>query len=81
MAGQDGCDVAELSAVADHGLAQAGPAAFDVGVEALGDGSSGLLIRGVGHALMVALPGQVALPAVPSAWRNRRSVMRRWVIR
>ncbi len=51
MAGQEGRDVAESSAVAHDGLAEAGPAAPDVGDDPPGDGGPGLRAGCVWHAV------------------------------
>ena len=51
VAGQEGGDVAVPSAVADDGLAEAGPAARDVGDDPLGDGGAGLRAGCVWHAV------------------------------
>ena len=51
VAGQEGRDVAVLAAVADEGLAEAGPAGRDVGGDPRGDGVAGLLVRGLRHAV------------------------------
>ena len=50
VAGQEHGDVAVLAAVADSGLAEAGPAACDVGGDPPGDGVPGLLAGCLRHA-------------------------------
>src|SRR5213083_3075052 len=51
VAGQAGRGVAVLAAVADEGLAEAGPACRDVGDDPPGDGVAGLLVRCLRHAV------------------------------
>src|SRR6185437_382330 len=51
IAGQLGGDVAESSAVAEDGCAEAGPAAPDVGDDPPGDGGPGLLVGCFWHAV------------------------------
>src|SRR5260221_905158 len=63
VAGQEGGDVAVLSAVGHDGLAEAGPAGGDVGDDPLGDRGPGLRVGRVGHAVMMAWPA-------PAAWRR-----------
>lgn len=61
MAGQGDGDVAVLAAVADGRLAEAGPAAGDVGNDPAGDGVPGLLVRCLRHAVH---DGRRGCPAV-----------------
>ena len=68
MAGQDGCDVAGLPAVAHDGLAEAGPAASDVGDDPLGDGGPGLLVGCVGHAVHDGCGGAGSRKAEARGW-------------
>ena len=51
VAGQQRGDVAVLPAVADEGLAEAGPAGRDVGGDPPGDGVAGLLVWHLRHAV------------------------------
>ncbi len=61
VAGQEGGDVAVPSVVADDGLAEAGPAARDVGDDPLGDGGAGLR-AGVSGTLSMMAVARLAVP-------------------
>ncbi len=80
MTGQDGCDVAELPAVVDDGLAQVGPAALDVGTDPLGDGGSDLLVGGVGHVVHGGGNRPCSASRGPAwRWATEAPVAKRWV--
>ncbi len=70
MAGQEGRDVAELSAVAHDGLAEAGPATRDVGDDPLGDSGAGLLIGCAGHVVHDGSRGKAAHPGLFATHRG-----------
>jgi hypothetical protein len=70
VAGQDGRDVAELPAVAHDGIAEAGPAARDVGDDPLGDSGAGLLIGRTGHAVHNGSRGKAAYPGLLATRRG-----------